>query len=89
MKSKSEKIQEDELMEKLAALSVYDIDSFRNKRIRDQSHAILARNRRRSKLRQVVFDGIYDRVLEPSLVSGLAIAYIIWALQKIIYIFRG
>lgn len=83
MKSESEKIQKDELMEKLAALSVYDIDSFCKKRIRDQSHAILARNRR------VVFDGIYDSVLEPSLVSGLPIAYVIWALQKIMYIFRG
>ena len=71
----------DELLAKLAALPEHDIDDWRRERTRTRAHRALLRRRRLAAA-----DRTWSRYLEPALVSGLSVAYLAWAIQKVYFL---
>ncbi len=62
----------------LGRLSIHDIDAQSAERIRTRAHAILAGQRPQGAHRSG-FAQAYARFLEPLLVSGIVVSYLIWA----------
>jgi hypothetical protein len=71
-----------ELDQLLGTLPCPDLDAQRAEVIRRRARAVLANHRRPLGRVRVALGVAYGRVLEPALVSGLAAAYLLWAVRS-------
>ncbi len=62
----------------LGRLFIHDIDAQSAERIRTRAHAILAGQRTQGAHRSA-FEQAYSHFLEPLLVSGIVVLYLMWA----------
>jgi hypothetical protein len=76
----------DPLMSRLSALTTYDLDALRTARIREHSHSILARDRRRSRRSWTALARLYSSYLEPGLVFGFAGIILALAVERAVFV---
>jgi hypothetical protein len=82
-----EPVSESEIDAVLKTLPRTQLDPARAESIRQHAHVILVARRRPLGRLEVTVAGAYGRVLEPVLVSGLAAAYLLWAVRSAVFLY--
>ena len=81
----------DELLQRVADLTVHDIDDLRRERIRRRAKTVLTQrcqDARRSADSISTQGGFSARYLEPALVSAFSIMVLAWTIERTLFILR-
>ncbi len=80
---------DDDLMAELRTLPERDVDARRADQLRRAARRVLVEERdlrERPALRAAVH--LWDRVLQPALLTGVSCVYLIWAVQSVLALYR-